>query len=628
MSDTPFWLRKLRTIKSRLSPGGDANLTRLRRRQALIAAMGRRLPLLRVLLLVAGYLWMLAIPALPGRGTYIDENALLPGQVNTNWNWAEVHAADRYLDHIEQLRDGNATSEQRAQYFVEEFKKLGIAASTQNYTFSTVFGDSSGTNAYAIMSAPRSPGVEAMVISASWLSRTGEGDGSLNLRGVSTVLALAGFLRQYSFWAKDLVFVISDDYLEGMQAWLSAYHGVSQSNLHTNDLDLSSGVIWTALNIDYPGHSFSHLGIFHEGLNGRLPNQDLLNSFKRISKYSGGVPVILYDYVDHQELPDQYDLLPSWIPASVRQHPDVKGYLYRFKNVLRHGRYQARGIGSGVHALFHQFRIDALTIFALPATGPHGFHAIGRIIESTLRTTNNLLERLHASFFFYIMTDPDHFLKIGLYLPSVILISVAMMFTGLSLWVEAGWTMSGDEKSTDKKRTRRKRPVLHVLAIMISTHLLCATMFYLVNTRLFFRSWICPVAVMLMTAILPLYAMFIPPASPSDASLSVVLKALNLCFASTVISITAVLNFSFAASMTILLGIPLSISPTSSRRREPSIVYYIAYALFGLGWLVLCPEGVRKAVWDWETLGVWFGPFLSIVIAPLVLQAGVVCILA
>lgn len=34
-----------------------------------------------------------------------------------------------------------------------------------------------------------------MVISASWLSRTGEGDGTLNLRGVATVLSLAGFLK-------------------------------------------------------------------------------------------------------------------------------------------------------------------------------------------------------------------------------------------------------------------------------------------------------------------------------------------------------------------------------------------------------------------------------------------------
>ena len=32
--------------------------------------------------------------------------------------------------------------------------------------------------------------------------------------------------------------------------------------LQADPLSLSSGVIWTALNIDYPGHSFSHLGVF------------------------------------------------------------------------------------------------------------------------------------------------------------------------------------------------------------------------------------------------------------------------------------------------------------------------------------------------------------------------------
>jgi glycosylphosphatidylinositol transamidase len=137
-----------------------------------------------------------------------------------------------------------------------------------------------------------------MVISASWLSRTGDGDGTLNLRGVSIVLALAAFLKRkllcskndvpfqiyfspptdYSYWAKDIVFVISDGYLDGMQAWLGAYHGSEQYSklscichlynclsflgLQAEPLSLSSGVIWTALNIDYPGHSFSHLGVF------------------------------------------------------------------------------------------------------------------------------------------------------------------------------------------------------------------------------------------------------------------------------------------------------------------------------------------------------------------------------
>lgn len=73
--------------------------------------------------------------------------------------------------------------------------------------------------------------------------------------------------------------MVSDGYLDGMQAWITAYHGVSQSSkylvasVHTyitelfldlisDPLTLSSGSIWTALNIDYAGHSFSHLGVF------------------------------------------------------------------------------------------------------------------------------------------------------------------------------------------------------------------------------------------------------------------------------------------------------------------------------------------------------------------------------
>jgi hypothetical protein len=32
--------------------------------------------------------------------------------------------------------------------------------------------------------------------------------------------------------------------------------------LDVEPLYITSGVVWTALNIDYPGHSFSHLGVF------------------------------------------------------------------------------------------------------------------------------------------------------------------------------------------------------------------------------------------------------------------------------------------------------------------------------------------------------------------------------
>lgn len=84
-----------------------------------------------------------------------------------------------------------------------------------------------------------------------------EGDGTLNLRGVATVLALSRyvkrknmlnycislpydhFLLEYSLWARDIIFIISDGYMEGMQAWLSEYHGVTQSSTQPTIYDLN-----------------------------------------------------------------------------------------------------------------------------------------------------------------------------------------------------------------------------------------------------------------------------------------------------------------------------------------------------------------------------------------------------
>jgi len=263
-----------------------------------------------------------------------------------------------------------------------------------------------------------------MVISASWKSLTGED----NVRGVATVLSLAAFLKQYSHWSRDIIFVISDGHLDGMHAWLSAYHRPSDAHLDVESLSITSGVIWTALNIDYPGHSFSHLGVFREGLNGRLPNQDLINSFRIVSEHTGRVPVLLYDHYEPSEFPGREGIrnfYPSWFPKSLWERGNVLEYGYRAKNILKHFAYQARGRASGTHGLFHQYRIDAITVFAIPSNGPHGFHALGRIVESTLRTMSNLLERLHASFFLYIMTTPSSFLKIGSYLPSAVVIAVA-----------------------------------------------------------------------------------------------------------------------------------------------------------------------------------------------------------
>ncbi|KAI0374870.1 Gaa1-domain-containing protein [Pilatotrama ljubarskyi] len=632
-------------VKQRLRGQGNPTVAKIRRQRALRDRVWRGLPYIKVLLFTVGYLWLLVIPSSRlGQGTYIDENALQPGQVNTYWNWEEVHRADKILADLEQLRDRNATSDEIAQYAVTEFERYGIPARKQQYSFDAAGEIVNGTNAYAVMQSPRASGTEAIVISASWLSRTGEGDGTLNLRGVSTVLALAPYLKKYSLWAKDLIFVISDGYLDGMQAWVTTYHGETQPNLKAEPLSLRSGVIWTALNIDYPGHSFSHLGLFFEGLNGRLPNQDLLNSVSLISRYTVGVPVLVYDHIDPREDRNQPGLLPSWLPEPLKTNSDVQEYVTRARNVYRHMNYQARGAASGVHGLFHQFRIDAVTLFAVPATGPHGFHALGRILESSLRTCNNLLERLHASFFFYLLVAPGTFMKIGSYLPSVILVGTAMLFTGLGEWVHAGWTfatpapLAGDEKNEKSassqeiggKWRRRSRPVLQPIVIMVLTHMLGALLFFLVNSSWFVSNVQIngPILAALFCSI-PLVFTIVPPSPPSHAPAPSVLKAFNLCFASALVSITSVLNFSLAATMALFMGIPLTLATPSSLSSSSSvrIAKYAAYCALALGWLVICPEETRRAIWNWDVLRVWFAPFVCVVYVPLVLQAGLVCLL-
>ena len=102
---------------------------------------------------------------------------------------------------------------------------------------------------------------------------------------------------------------------------------------------------------------------------------------------------------------------------------------------------------------------------------------------------NNLLERLHASFFFYIMTTPSSFLKIGCYLPSAVLVAASLMFGGLKEWVNAGWVEVTDkhqppEKATGanskKKWVALRRGLLDALMVVVASHLVGLSIFVII----------------------------------------------------------------------------------------------------------------------------------------------------
>lgn len=108
-----------------------------------------------------------------------------------------------------------------------------------------------------------------------------------------------------------------------------------------------------------------------------------------------------------------------------------------------------------------------------------------------------------------------------------------------------------------------------------------------------------------------------------SAPIWMLLRSFNLCFASAVISATSVLNFSLAAVLAVLLGVPLAFSgPTNDALT--SLTLRIAYMLLAIFWFTPVWNVMDQAVWDWEFLGGYFAPFICMIYVPIVWQAVIV----
>lgn len=112
----------------------------------------------------------------------------------------------------------------------------------------------------------------------------------------------------------------------------------------------------------------------------------------------------------------------------------------------------------------------------------------------------------------------------------------------------------------------------------------------------------------------------IPP-----APLGSVIRALNACIASTIISVTCVLNFSLALVTALSLGILLPLSSIGTSRGIKTAVSGIYILVSTI--ILLSLAHSSESLQHWHMYEVWFSPFLCIVIVPFLLQAAVVCIL-
>lgn len=303
----------------------------------------------------------------------------------------------------------------------------GLKIARQSFEYTSAGNVYAGENIYAILHAPRGDATEAIVLVGAWRNMEGE----LNRSGVALVLTLARYFKSvlhsswiypetislqdagWSLWSKDIIFLITPDSRAGPQAWVDAYHDAHSSNIAS--LPLKSGALQGALAIDYPfDHRFESLHIVYDGVNGQLPNLDLFNTITAIASGQMGIRTSLQQMWKHSD-----------------------SYQDRLQAMLRGMLRQGLGHASGPHSCFIPYHIDAVTLQPF-GDGWEDEMAMGRVIESTFRSLNNLLEHLHQSFFFYLLMQSNRFVSIGTYLPSAMLVAVNFTIMAIFLWIQSG----------------------------------------------------------------------------------------------------------------------------------------------------------------------------------------------
>ncbi|XP_043218487.1 glycosylphosphatidylinositol anchor attachment 1 protein-like [Amphibalanus amphitrite] len=378
-------------------------------------------PAVSPLLYIAGIIWFLALAYHPyNAGTYFSENALLPGLVTNEFSDGSELA--RLLKALEAEAADHPDTVPHP-WIRAQFRQLGLQVYPHNFTLRYPLGNGSvfhGENTYAVLRAPRSGSTEALVLSAPY--RRPGAPHPPNHAAVAMLVALAKYFRRQVYWAKDIVFLVTEHEQLGVAAWLSAYHQqpVGHGLLDAGDLPGRAGSIQAAINLEVESATVSHVDVLVEGLNGQLPNLDLVK---------------MAHWICHQE---HIQHTTQGRADHPRPHSEA-GYRHSLQTLLHMMASPAAGTPTGNHGHYLRYGIQAVTLRALDdraMPGPRsGLSHLARVLEGMFRSLNNLLERFHQSFFFYLMPATGRYISIGLYMPPFALVAIGIVLRALTCWL-------------------------------------------------------------------------------------------------------------------------------------------------------------------------------------------------
>ncbi|XP_044784333.1 glycosylphosphatidylinositol anchor attachment 1 protein isoform X1 [Bubalus bubalis] len=398
------------------------------RRRALARLVLRLNAPLCVLSYVAGIAWFLALafPPLTQR-TYMSENAMGSTMVEEQFAGGD-RARSLARDFAAHRRKSGALP---VAWLERTMRSVGLEVYTQSFSRKLPFPDEtherymvSGINVYGILRAPRAASTESLVLTVPC------GPDSTNSQAVGLMLALAAHFRGQIYWAKDIIFLVTEHDLLGTEAWLEAYHDVNVTGMQSTPLQGRAGAIQAAVALELSSDVVTSLDVAVEGLNGQLPNLDLLNLFQTFCQ-KGGLLCTLQGKLQPQD----------WT--------SIDGPLQSVQTLLLMVLQQASGRPHGAHGLFLRYRVEALTLRGINSFRQYKYDlvAVGKALEGMFRKLNHLLERLHQSFFFYLLPALSRFVSIGLYMPAAGFLLLVLGLKALELWMQLHEAGVGPEEA-------------------------------------------------------------------------------------------------------------------------------------------------------------------------------------
>ncbi|KAF6775199.1 hypothetical protein AHF37_05201 [Paragonimus kellicotti] len=206
------------------------------------------------------------------------------------------------------------------------------------------------------------------------------------------------------------------------------------ADLSWSEIEGRSGAIQAGLNLEVSRLNIESLDILSEGINGLLANLDLVNTIVRLSHKHSIEPCVSGQY---------YDFARSAVQT---RKQNVMGLLQAVWT-------QASGSPAGLHGLLINYQIPAVTLrgpsrsFKTTQQSRQSTN-VGKLVEGVLRSLNNLQERLHQSFWYYLLPNPLRYISIGVYMPPVLLLIGSLLIKIIGFWWNAEDTLNAETMKT------------------------------------------------------------------------------------------------------------------------------------------------------------------------------------